>query len=287
MINKSSLRTRLIPDGRKLTASYWLLRMLLIMLVIVTFIPFLLMVHMSLKTSTDIGINYWALPKTPEIANYTKAFALLVRPIVNSLFVAVVTLLGEIVLVALTGYTFGTYKFKGKDFFFFLFIAVMMIPYILQLVPAFFIITRIGLFDTYGALIIPYIAGLQVFGIIISRAFFASIPKTLYEAAKMEGAGDIYLFVKIALPLSVPILITVGIQSLISIYNDYVWPTLVLSGETKKMFSQAVVQLSSGYAIDYGITSAGYVIGAIPLVLITSFFMKYYLQGMMQGALKG
>lgn len=269
------------------TAGLFLGRVAIALLILITFLPFLLMIHMSLKTSMEIGINFWALPDKPQFSNYAYVAGLLVRPIVNSMFVVLVTLVGQLLLVSLSGYAFGKYEFKGKNLLFFLFTAVMMIPNVLMLVPLFFIVTRMGLFDTYGALILPYIAGLQVFGIIIARSFYSTLPTSLFEAARIEGAGDNYLFSRIALPLSIPILITIGIQSLIAIYNDYVWPTLVLSGEMKKVFSQAVVTLTTGISIDYGIMTAGFVVGSIPLVLITSLCLKYYLQGMLQGALKG
>jgi ABC-type glycerol-3-phosphate transport system permease component len=279
----SNSRVKPLFNGVKLFLS----RLSIVLLIFITFLPFLLMVHMSLKTSMDIGINFWALPDKPQFSNYAYVSGLLIRPIANSIFVVLFTLAGQLFLVSLSGFAFGKYDFKGKNTLFFLFTAVMMIPSVLMLVPLFFIITRMGLFDTYGALILPYIAGLQVFGIIIARSFYSTLPTSLFEAARIEGAGDGYLYSRIALPLSVPILITIGIQSLIAIYNDYVWPTLVLSGEMKKVFSQAVVTLTSGYAVDYGVMTAGFVVGSIPLVLVTSLCLKYYLQGLLQGAVKG
>ncbi len=273
-------------DRRKLSIGYWVARVLLVGLVIVTFIPFILMIFMSVKSSIDIAVDFWALPRKLEIANYTKGFSYLVRPVINTLTVAAITLVVELFLVGLSAYTFARYKFKGKEVLFTMFIAIMMIPYPILLVPTFSIIVKMHLLNSYLALIIPYVAGQQIFGIVIARSYFAGLPEELFESARIEGAGELRTFFSIALPLAVPIMITVGITSLISIYNDYIWPVLVLSGQSKKVFTQALVAMTAGQSSNAGLQAAGYVIGSIPLILITASCLKYYLQGMLQGAIK-
>ncbi len=246
------------------------------------------MLFMSVKDSTSIQFNFWALPEQIKIENYINAFSGVIKPIFNSLLIGALSIAGIVILSSLAGYSFGRYDFPNKDLCYFAIIAVMMIPGILMMVPQFLVIVKLHLLNSYWGLILPYIAGMQIFGILISRSFFASIPNEMFEAARIEGAGELYALLKIALPISTPIMITIGITSLISVYNDYVWPRLILSGEEKKTFCMAVVTLSTGRGgnVDYGLTCAGYVLGSIPMFIITRLCLKQFLYGMLEGAIK-
>jgi ABC-type glycerol-3-phosphate transport system permease component len=135
-------------------------------------------------------------------------------------------------------------------------------------------------------LILPYIAGLQLFGILVARTFFETIPAELFEAARIDGGNEFYLFTRIALPLCVPILITIAIVSFIGVYGDYLWPLLILT-EKQQTIAIAIVKLNIAGRVDYGLTFAGYVIASVPTVIIISMGMKYYLEGMVAGAIKG
>jgi ABC-type glycerol-3-phosphate transport system permease component len=274
-------------DKRRITFGYWASRGLILVLLLITFLPFLLMLLMSVKESIIISTDLWSIPKRIVWENYTKAFFVLIRPIFNSLFISAVSIIGILIFTALSGYAFGRFTFKGKEVLFLMFIGVMMVPNLLMMVPQFMVINNLHLMGSYLALILPYISGLQLFGVLLARSFFSSLPEEMFEAARIEGAKEIFIFLRIALPLSWPILITVAITSLIAIYNDYVWPMLTLNGETKKTFSQIVVSLTAYGGVDYGMMTAGYVIGSIPLILITRSCLKYYLDGFLEGAVKG
>lgn len=163
------------------------------------------------------------------------------------------------------------------------------IPYNMLLIPNYSLIRKFGLLNSYWALIIPYIAGQQIFGIVLARAFFSSLPKEMFDAAKIDGVTEFQAYRLIALPLSVPTLITVGITAIVSMYNDYIWPTIVLTtGDKMKTFCQIVFNNCAGNGTsDYGMTTAAFVIGTLPLLIITVSCLRYYLQGMLAGAIKG
>lgn len=277
----------LFIDKRQYRPGYWLMRGILLLLLVITFMPFIMMIIMSLKSNIMNTTDFWALPKQIEWVNYSDSFLLLVRPIMNSLFIGLISIAGVIILTALSGYSFARFRFFGKEIIFLLFIGVMMIPNLLMMVPQYLTICKFNLLNNYMALIFPYMAGLQLFGIMLARSYFQTLPEDMFESAKIEGAGDFYMFTRIALPLSWPILVTVGIQSLIAVYNDFVWPQLIISGASRRTFAQSVVLLSVNGGSDYGMLTAGYVIGAIPLVIITMSCLKYYLKGLLDGALKG
>lgn len=270
---------------------YFASRLLLLALVGITFFPFIMMINMSLKKNLKIKLDFLGWPAFKEINwnNYEKAWNFVKSPIWNSLFVCAVSLVLILFMVSLAGYAFGRMKFRGKNFFFVLILAVMMIPYTMLLIPNYTIIRNGHMLNTYWALILPYIAGQQIFGIVLARTFFESLPMEMFEAARIDGAGEFQTYTRIALPLSVPTMITVGVTSVTSMYNDYIWPALVLTkGDKMKTFCQIVFNNAAGNGTsDYGMITAAFVIGTLPLLIITLSCLKYYLQGMLEGAVKG
>lgn len=278
----------LLSDRRKLTVGYWISRIFLILFVLLTFFPLVMLLYMSIKPNILILTDFFGWPDQLEISNYTKSFRNVLRPIINSFTVIIITLFFEIIIISLGGYAFARYSFRGKEVLYYIILGVLMIPGALMTIPLFVVVNQMKLIGTYWAMILPYIAGQQIFGILLARSFYSTLPNDIFESARIDGAGEFYTFLKIALPLSVPILITISITNLLGMYNDYVWPTLVLTGqESQKTFSQAVFAIATGKgSLDYGITSAMFVIGSIPLIVITSSCLKYYLQGMLEGAIK-
>lgn len=274
---------------RKIGVGYLLSRLLLLILLAATFFPVLMMINMSLKPNVMIVNDFLGLPEKIYWINFQKAFHFVVRPIFNSMFVCLISLILILIVVALSGYTFGRMEFKGRKFLYTLVLAVMMIPYTLLIIPSYNIVNGMHLLNTFWALIIPYVSGQQIFGIILAEAFYRSLPNDMFEAARIDGAGEIYAFAKIAVPLSKPILITVGITAVVAMYNDYIWPTVAITGgDEMKTFCQIVFNNAAGKgATDMGLIAAAFLIGTVPLLVVTSSCLKYYVQGMMVGAVKG
>jgi ABC-type glycerol-3-phosphate transport system permease component len=284
-----TVATRVLFKKRNYGLGYWISRLIILILLITTFFPFVMLLNMSLKSSIFIQLDFLGLPNPIHLGNYVNAFSFILRSILNSLFVCGVSLVFILLFVSMSGYAFGRLNFKGKKFFYGFILAVLMIPYTLLIVPNFWIIYKMGFFNSYMALILPYIAGLQVFAIMLTKTYFETLPIDMFEAAKIDGAGEFYLYTKIAIPLSAPIMITVGVTVVIAMYNDYIWPTIVLSGnDDLKTFCQIVFNSAAGNgSMDYGLLAAAFVIGTIPLLVITCSCLKYYLQGMIEGAVKG
>ena len=270
---------------------YFFSRLVLLALLVCTFFPFVMMINMSIKKNVQIKLHFLAWPAPDQIywPNFTEAWNFVKYPIWNSLLICFISLFFILVMVSLSGYAFGRMKFRGKEFFFMFILIVMMIPYNMLLIPNYTLIRNFHLLNSYWAMILPYIQGQQIFGIVLARAFFSSLPMEMFEAAKIDGASEFQTYSRIALPLSVPTLITVGITSIISMYNDYIWPTLVMTtGDKMKTFCQIVYNNCAGNGTsDFGMTTAAFVIGTLPLLILTLSCLKYYLQGMLQGAVKG
>lgn len=278
------MKHRLI-DKRRLTVGYFLSRAAMLALAVTGIAPFIITIYLSIRNKVEVATEFWSLPRQIHFENYAKAFEGIAMPVLRSLALSAIAIILLIILSSTMSYIFARMEFAGKEIIFTMYVIVMMIPGVLTMVPLFMIVNKLHLLNTWWAIIIPYVSWWQVIGIIIARNNYKSIPESLFEAARVEGAGDFFCFTKIAFPLTRPVMITIGITALMAYYNDYIWPTLVLSG-SKPLFSMFVVVLGSGNTSDIGITSAAYVIGSIPLILIVASCLKYYLQGALSGAIK-
>lgn len=272
-------------DRRKRTVGYWVSRFILILLALAGILPFMLTIYLSIRNSVEVSTDFWGIPKIIHWENYKVAFDGISMPVVRSLLLSFIAIAFLVVLSSFMSYVFARMQFAGKEIIYGMYLVVMMIPGVLTMAPLFLMVNKLHLLNTWWAIIIPYVSWWQIPGIIIARNNYKSIPEALFESARIEGAGDFYCFIKIAVPLTIPIMITIAITALLAYYNDYIWPVLVLSGD-KKLFSMFVIELGSGNMSDIGITSAAYVLGSIPLIAITASCLKYYLQGALQGAVK-
>jgi multiple sugar transport system permease protein/raffinose/stachyose/melibiose transport system permease protein len=165
-------------------------------------------------------------------------------------------------------------------------IFLLMVPAVLSLVPTFLLIKNVGLMDTLWALILPYIAAGQVLAIFIMRSFFASLPEELFEAARIDGAGEIWVFFNIAVPLVRPVLVTIAILQVLSSWNDYLWPFLVIKSDSLKTLVVGLVSFQGRFGTDYGPLMAGYAIASVPLLILFLVSMRSFIEGLSQGALK-
>ena len=204
----------------------------------------------------------------------------------NSLFVTLVSCVGIVFLSSLAGFVFARHRFPGREMLFMLLIGLVMIPQVLLLVPLFVEVKSMGIADTYWALILPYMAGGQIIGILLCRGFMSTIPLELFESARLDGATEWQVYRHIVLPLSLPIMIAIGIINFHGIYNDFVWPLMVLQDQSLKTFAVAIFELSTVYRFEYGLTFAAYVVGSLPLVIVLLAGMKYFVRGITEGGVK-
>jgi len=264
-----------------------LLHMGLITIGSLTLIPIANMLTMSLKNNFQITAHFWALPNPVMWGNYVTGFQAMWEYIVNSLLVSVSAMAGVIALSAISGYVFARYSFPGRETIYVFILSLMMIPGMLTLFPSYMLMYQFGLLDTRWALILPWISGGQVFGILICRGHFASLPQELFEAARMDGAEELAAFWQIAIPLSWPILVTLAMMNLVGTYNDFIWPLIIISSPSKQVVSVGLREFMSQFGIsDMGPQMASYVVATIPLLVLFVFGMRYYIQGITSGAIK-
>ncbi|MBQ9409481.1 MAG: carbohydrate ABC transporter permease [Clostridia bacterium] len=280
---------RIMRRKRKLreTSFQTLITFITVIFVLLAFIPIFLMLFLSLKSQSQFYANLWALPIPPRWQNYDAAWNQLIRNMLNSIITVSVGTLLIVSLAAMSGYVFARLEFPLKNFLFMLMLALMMIPGVLTLTPSFKLIQRIGLKNTWWALWLPWASGGQVMGMYLCRTFISNQPASLFESARIDGATEFKAFFYIALPLAKPILATLVVMNMISLYGDFIWPLLVIESNTKQVISVAIQTYSSATGMtDYGAMIAGFVMATIPLVIMFSFSSRLYIEGITSGAVK-
>lgn len=264
------------------------IEIILIVLLVLSYVPMLLMLFLSSKTNLEIYNNFFALPKSFIWSNYTNGFSYLVGNMANTLFMIFCAVAVVLMLSAVNGYVFGTISFPGKNLLYMLILVLMMIPGSLSLAANYSLIIDYGLLDTRFAVILPWISGGLIIGTILARNSVEGLPKALFEAAKIEGAGHFRLLFSITVPLIKPILSTIAIMKIVDFYNDFTWPLLVITDNKKQLVTVILQVFTSVYAASgMGIVYAGYVIASIPLLILFSFASRLYMEGMTAGAVKG
>ena len=258
-----------------------------VVFVLLAFIPIFLMLFLSLKNQAQFYGNLWAIPNPPQWSNYNTAWNQLLVNMVNSVITVSVGTLLIVVLSAMSGYVFARLHFPMKNFLFMMMLALMMVPGVLTLTPSYKLIQRLGLKNTWWALWFPWASGGQVMGMYLCRTFITAQPPALFESARIDGATEFQAFYKIAVPLAKPILATLVVMNMISLYGDFIWPLLVIDSNTKQVISVAVQIYSSSTGItDYGAMIAGFVMATIPLLLMFMFSSRLYIEGITSGAVK-
>jgi ABC-type glycerol-3-phosphate transport system permease component len=269
------------------------LNVLLMIFLFLTLYPLFFTVITSFKDNEQFYAHFWNLPNPWQIPNYIDAFTMIMPFLGNSVIISVFSILVILLTTSMSAYAFARLRFPGRDAVFMALLALLMIPSLLQLIPQYLILKDLGLLRPTGirpylGIMLGYVSGQQAFSIFIIRAFFESQPEELFEAARMDGCNEIRAYYKIALPLIKPVLATVTIVSLLTIWNDYLWPLIVTSDT--KYFTIALGLLrhrgSIGKVILYGPMFAGYVVAALPLMILYVALMRYFLQGLTAGAIK-
>jgi ABC-type glycerol-3-phosphate transport system permease component len=254
--------------------------------------PFLFLFINSVKTQIEFSTDPLALPTSLQWSQYADAFSVEIRPMVNSVIIVAVSVIGILGFASMSAYAFTFIQFPGRRVIFFFVFVLLLIPGVLTLIPLYLQIQRLqnfGISDNWFALILPYIAGGQAFSIFVLRTFFGNISKELVDAARVDGASEFHIFTRIVMPLSVPVLASVAVINIVPIWNDYLLPSLLLSQEYRTL-TMALVTLqgnaASHTASQFGTLMAAYVIACIPLAIVFAFLMKYYVQGLTTGAVK-
>lgn len=256
-------------------------------LALITVAPFLWMVLTSFKDLPDI-LTYppvwW--PKHFITDNYVNAFsaAPFGRYYFNSVFIAVAVTIGQVVTCSMAAYAFARLHFWGRDVLFYIFLGTMMIPGQVTMIPAFMVLYWLGWIDSYAALIVPGLA--SAFGTFLLRQFFLTIPRDLEDAASIDGCGRFGLLWRIILPLSKPALATLAVFTFMGVFNDFLWPLIVVSSEEMRTVQLGLAIFRDRYQTDWGQLMAASVTATLPILMVFFAAQKYFIKGITLSGLK-
>ena len=262
----------------------------LIVLAISVLLPLAILLMRSFKFSIDDLTDPYAIPTRITFDHYSYMWNYLSDAYFNSLVTTIGVTLGTVVLASILAFAFIRFKWPMKNVFFYAIIGLMMIPGILTLITRYQLVDKLGMLNSLWGIIIPGIAGYIPMGFMLLYTFFTNIPKELFEASDVDGASDLKAFMRITVPLSKPILSTIAIQTFIGEWNDYLWASLIIgSDDTLYTLPVYLKRISDTYATQNLAMSApfaGYVLSAIPLVLIFIVASKQFIEGLTSGAFK-
>ncbi len=202
----------------------------------------------------------------------------------NSLILSVLVTTVSLIFNSMAGYAFAKFRFSGKDKLFTILLSSMIIPAQVTMLPLFLMLKYMGFINTYMAIVIPGLA--NIFGIFMIRQYAISIPDSLLESARIDGATDFQIYWKIILPLCKPILVTLALFTFLGTWNDFLWPLIVLTDNSMYTLPVALANLMGEHTKDPELMMAGSVVTIIPVVIVFLSLQKYYLKGIMMGGVK-
>ncbi|QPC80821.1 carbohydrate ABC transporter permease [Phototrophicus methaneseepsis] len=267
-----------------------LLHIVVISGALITVTPLLWMVYSSFKSTSEI-FRYppWLPPETWSLANYASLLDgwYFEDWYLNSVLYSGAQTLLTLFFCSLAGFAFAKYTFRGKNILFALLVSSTLIPFQLILIPLFIQMSQIGWVNTPYAMVVPWVA--PAFGIFLMRQFALSIPTELLEAARLDGAGEFRSYLQIALPILRPGLAALGIYTFLSAWNSYLWPLMVLRGETSMTLTVGVAGMeaqAAGSATPFGEIMAAATLMSIPVIAVFVFVQRYFIAGLTAGAVK-
>jgi multiple sugar transport system permease protein len=249
--------------------------------------PFVWMLMTSLKPEPEV-ITYppHLFPRHFTIQAYKDVWSQIEfgRLFLNSVIFAGGVTVVSLTLDSLTAYALARLQFPGRELIFWLIIATLMVPFQVLLVPVFLQVFDLHLLNTYAGLIIP--RATNGFGIFLLRQFFMTIPRDFDEAARLDGAGEFYIFRKITLPLSLPALATLGIFHFTFNWNDFLWPLIITTNDNMRTLPAGLAVFSGQHETQYNLMMAGAVLTLLPLLIAFLFLQRYFIRGIALTGLK-
>lgn len=265
-----------------------LIHSLVILIALLTLAPLLWMIGASFMQQGAANVfPPKFLPDSPTLEHYKVLFTQLNLPryLLNSVVISVSITIISLLFNSMAGFAFAKYRFPGRDSLFRTLLAAMIIPAQVTMLPLFLLLKQFGVINTYLGVIIPGMA--SIFGIFLIRQYIFSIPDSLIEAARMDGASDFRIYWSVILPLAKPILVTLAIFTFMGAWNDFLWPLIVLTRDSMYTLPVALANLMGEHVQDTELMMAGSVLTILPVLIVFLALQKYYIKGILIGGVKG
>ncbi len=264
----------------------------LILVALTMIIPFIWMVTTSLKQpNATFSYPPQLLPTEINFSNYEMLFTLVPfgRYFLNTLLVTALTVIGQVVICSLAAYGFARLKFIGRDVLFVVYLATMMVPYQVTLIPLFLIVFGFGWVNTYQGLVVPAIS--SVFGIFLLRQAFQGVPRDFQEAARIDGASEFMIYWRIFLPLNGPALATLAVFAFMGTWTDLLWPLLIARSPEMRTLELGLAYFNSSTSAfrqtNWPLIMAASVVVMLPVLIVYVFSQRYFVRGISLSGVKG
>ncbi|TCL56465.1 multiple sugar transport system permease protein [Hydrogenispora ethanolica] len=279
-----------------------LISIIMLVLSLIILVPFLIMLVTSFKTMGEVlAPNFTFIPKQWAFFNYIEAMTTgnWGRYFFNSFFITAVAVVVSLIINSVAGFAFARLEFKGRDLLFFISLIGLMVPQQVTMIPVFLILKHVplaggndlfgqggmGWVDSYMGLIIPYIAG--SFGVFLFRQFYLNFPKSLDDAARIDGLTSLKTYLYIYLPLSKPVLATLIVLKTTSTWNEYTWPLIITVSDKMKTVQLALTLFRDETNVQWTLMMAATTLIVLPLLIIFLTLQKYFVEGIVTTGIKG
>jgi multiple sugar transport system permease protein len=276
-------RARLLPVGWRL-----LLHAALLLGAVIMVLPFIWMLSTSLKQQAEaLRVPPEWIPTRPYWRNYPEVLENIRfgRYFLNTTIVTVGRVVGQLITCSMAAYAFARLSFPGRDKLFALYLAALMVPFQVYMIPDFILMRYLGWLNTYQAIILPGV--FSAFGIFLLRQSFLKVPRELEEAAVIDGANHPWILLRVVLPLSLPGLAALTIFTFLASWNDLLWPLIVTRTDDMRVLSVALALLQGQYQTNWPWLMAGSVMATMPVLLVFLLAERYFVEGIAMTGIKG
>lgn len=277
-------------NRRKFSFAQCLLVIVVLFFLVLTLFPIYIMLVKSFKSPSQEVLDPFGISFPFRWANYAEAWGMIDYTLLNTVIITVSITALVLIVSSIASFGLTYFKMPGRKFLFMCFLAILMIPGVLTLIPQYRLVAiDYGLMNTRAGVILPTVAGGLPMSVFLIKTFFEGTPGDVFEAGTIDGASSFRLYLSIAVPLSLPILATQGLMTFMSAYNDYLWPLLILRNESLKTTAIVLKELTNTLFVEtnsMSVAIAGYVIACLPMFLIFAFCSKQFVKGLTSGAFK-
>lgn len=252
-------------------------------------LPIFAAVVTSFRTMDDITTNgFWTWPKTWTTDNFVRAWtaARVSKYLLNSFIITLPSLLGMLLLSSMAAYALARFRFRANLWLYFLFVAGTMLPFQILMLPVFRLTNQLGLYDTYGALILIHTAFQIGFCTFVLRNFMKTVPGEILDAAEVDGCSELRIYWQMVLPLTLPVLAALATLEFTWVFNDYLWAIILLRSDTLRPVTAGLATLRGQYNTDWPVITAGALLATIPTLIVFVFLQRYFIQGLTLGSSK-
>jgi ABC-type glycerol-3-phosphate transport system permease component len=251
-------------------------------------LPTIYMIMTALKSDEDYAANKLGFPDQPVLENFRSV--LVGSPFLSWMVNSSILVAGSVLLSAaisvLAAYAIATMSFKGRDTLLAVSTSLMAVPPVVMIVPLFVLYTRLGMISTYWGAVLIYAGLITPFSVYLLTTFFRTVPRELFEAARMDGAGQFTILMKVVLPLSFPALVTLVVVNSLYVWNDLLIAIIFLQDDAKRTLMAGISVFQGRYNNNVPLTMAGMVIASAPMFILYVLFQKHFIRGLMSGAIK-